>query len=576
MQLNENASIKERENMRRNKRARKKQKVIQINVGFTILKVVAIIIIISLITAQTVRTIIQARTSTSESETEAETTEEEATYYLVDSTEIDEETGEYIQVPVPVGYTASQIEGETGVSTGFVIYEGDIDWSEIIVDETISTVVETSVSQSEAETIADANTDEETENTTEEGTSIISDEDTTSDESADEEVATYTVTVYYLDEDTLEEIADTVTTTYSEGDTYETEQLEIEGYTYSSVEGEVSGTVTGDITVIYYYTEEKTYYLSDYYSEETASNIWDLQTSINQYVWVPVSEEELENIYGVDENGKYWGKLYTAYSTVTNWTETSGVMSITSATGYREPSVTTTLYTYDADETLSSYLNGSTRYELLTELEENFYETIESIREYGGFYIGRYETGNLSSEVAVVQKANSSICSVTWYMMYEKCESLSGENTNVTTSMIWGSLWDATLRWLYDSGATTSSGTKLTSSMIWSSSAAWGNYRTSTFDYYTAYNSTSTKTAKAQNNLATGVAEYTKVNNIYDIAGNVKEWTLEANSTKYRTDRGGGSWASTSLSAGARSTGYDLISTSNIAGCRAILLIIDS
>ena len=595
MQLNENAIIaiiKERENMRRNKRERKKQKVIQINVGFTILKVIAIIIIISLITAQTVRTIIQARTSTSESETEAETTEEEATYYLVDSTEIDEETGEYIQVPVPVGYTASQIEGETGVSTGFVIYEGDIDWSEIIVDEATSTVVETTVSQSEAETTVDANTDKDeqtegeasnenaskdlaaddttnstsdgatsenseedeatnsaseiSENTTENGTSIIS----------DEEVATYTVTVYYLDEDTLEEIADTVTTTYDEGDTYETEQLEIEGYTYSSVEGETEGTVTGDITVIYYYTEEKTYYLSEYYSEETASNIWDLQCSTNQWVWVSVTEEEIENIYGVDENGKYWGKLYSDYDTPLNWTETDGVMSITSATGYREPDVKANLTEYDIDSTLTRYLNGITRNELLVEFEENFYETIESIRKYGGFYIGRYETGNLSNSTATVIKNNSDTASKTWYVMYEKCKELAGENSNVTTSMIWGSLWDATLRWLYEIEATSTTGATLTLEELhldgtWaiSYSSGWGNHTNVSFEYYTAYNICSEKEYGTITILNTGCTEYTKINNIYDLAGNIWEYTIESYSDDCIIARGGantyyGTWYS--------------------------------
>ena len=513
-------------------------RTIELNVRFIILKIIVIILIISLITAQTVRTIIQTRTTTNE----VETTEEETTYYLVNSTELDED-GNYIQVPVPVGYTASEIEGETGVSTGFVIYEGDIDWSEIIVDYETSTA---------SEEIAPTSLDEDNSANQEETTEEIENENDTDDANKEDDEDNEDITEYEnAEEDELEDSEDNEDETVEEDSednadeetdeevntTIEEIQANVETSEAStSVESEsVTASEEGIATA-----SSSDYYLSDYYSEETASNIWDLQTSTNQYVWVPIDEEELENIYGVDSNGKYWGKLYTEYSTATNWTETNGVMSITSSTGYREPDVTKYRTNYDEDSKLSSYLNGSTKYELLTqELEENFYETIESIRKYGGFYIGRYETGNLSSTTAVVQKANSSTSSVTWYVMYEKCKELAGENTNVTTSMIWGSLWDATLRWLYDSGATTSDGTTLTTTLIWSNSTTWGNYTNSTFYYYTAYNSTSSKGSSTSLKIPTGGAEYTKVNNIYDMAGNVREWTLEGCSSNYRTRRGG-------------------------------------
>ena len=494
MQLNENASIKDRENMRRNKRARKKQKVIQINVGFTILKIIVIIIIISLITAQTVRTIIQAKTSTNE----AETTEEEATYYYVESSD-------GVQVPVPVGYTASEIEGETGVNTGFVIYEGDIDWSEIIVDE------DTSAASSSEESSSSSN--ESSTQDSETTTSSLSETDEGNNNTSSS-----------LSDDS-EDIEETNENTES-----------------SSSENEVLATSEEEITT----ASDGDYYLNEYYSEETASNIWDLQCSTNQWVWVSVSEEDLETIYGVDENGKYWGKLYDDYNTALNWTETDGIIGITSETSYREPSVTAQLNTYDADSYLGKYLNGITRYELLTEeLEENFCKTIESIRKYGGFYIGRYETGNItySSSIefaeAVVQKNNTYINKATWYRSYEMCERLAGENMNVTTSMIWGSLWDYTLRWIYASEATISDGTTMTEEMIWSDSTSWGNYYGATFDCYIDYNTINTQEKYSTEMNATGITEYTKVNNIYDLAGNVAEYTLECMKTNFRVVRGG-------------------------------------
>ena len=47
---------------------------------------------------------------------------------------------------------------------------------------------------------------------------------------------------------------------------------------------------------------------------------------------------------------------------------------------------------------------------------------IESVDTYGGFYIGRYETGNLAESPntkPVVVKGNSSICNVNWYYQYQ-------------------------------------------------------------------------------------------------------------------------------------------------------------
>ena len=41
------------------------------------------------------------------------------------------ESSDKKQVPVPKGYTASKIKEETSVNGGFVIYEGDVDWSNI-------------------------------------------------------------------------------------------------------------------------------------------------------------------------------------------------------------------------------------------------------------------------------------------------------------------------------------------------------------------------------------------------------------------------------------------------------------
>ena len=252
----------------------------------------------------------------------------------------------------------------------------------------------------------------------------------------------------------------------------------------------------------------------------------------------------ISDLYGVDTNGKLWGKLYT-FSTsspnkrANNWTETDGIMNITSLTSYREPDIVTN-YDYESNY-LKSSLNGITQLEFLqTELEQFFYKTIESIKKYGGFYIGRYETGGLNG-TAVVRKMDTNIASQTWYTMYKKCKTLGISNPAVTTSMIWGTLWVETLDWFMKSGAVLNNGTQMTYSLICSNSTAWANYGNSTFDYYSDSDMTvATKAQSSYVRIPAGSTDYTKVNNIYDMAGNVLDWTLEAYSTSYRVNRGGG------------------------------------
>jgi hypothetical protein len=171
-----------------------------------------------------------------------------------------------------------------------------------------------------------------------------------------------------------------------------------------------------------------------------------------------------------------------------------------------------------------------TRDKFLQEMQVEFEETIESIKKYGGFYIGRYETGNLSAKVPVVQKMNTDISSQTWYAMYNKMKYL-GANANVKANMIWGCLWDETLQWLVDSGSLKQD--ELVVSM------SWGNYYDSTLSYTTTSGSTSTNSIGSSTKIPTGSSEYTKVNNIYDMAGNVYEWTLEADGAYNRYERGG-------------------------------------
>ena len=255
--------------------------------------------------------------------------------------------------------------------------------------------------------------------------------------------------------------------------------------------GYIASKVTGETTV------EDGFVIYEGEEEVNDTNKDTAQTARNQFVWVPVANPS--EMYGRDENCKKWGKLYDFDEngiTPYNWTEKNGVMSITNATGNCEPDV------------VSSDSSNSVT---LTQLETEFNSMIASVEKYGGFYIGRYETGNLKEAEAVVVKNNSDINNQTWYTMYNKSKGVA-VNSNVTTSMIWGCQWDAVMRWMYNSGDAEKK--KYTYD-----STGKGNYSGS--------------------KKATGSDSAYAVNNIYDMAGNVLDWTIEALITGNRVYRGG-------------------------------------
>ena len=250
--------------------------------------------------------------------------------------------------------------------------------------------------------------------------------------------------------------------------------------------------------------------------EVTNDNAWDESCKRNQWVWVPVPD--VSRIYETDSNGKKKSKLYN-FSTTGRTTYTNS--------NY-EPGILTS---YDNEQYFARYgLQGMTRQKFLQEMQIEFDETIESIEKYGGFYIGRYETGNLSQAEPVVQRMNTDIASQNWYTAYTRIKRMS-TGTNVRTGMIWGCLWDETLQWLVDSGNKTYAEMK--------DSTSWGNYYDSTFEYTTTSGSTATKSTSSSTRIPSGSTEYTKANNIYDMAGNVWDWTLEGYGSYYRRKRGG-------------------------------------
>ena len=314
------------------------------------------------------------------------------------------------------------------------------------------------------------------------------------------------------------------------------------GYVGSSVDGE--NTVKEGF-VIYEKTDEEKKNNSEVKITEANAN--EARKTRNQYVWVPVPD--VSKMYGIDESGKMWGKLYDfTMSTGNNidektgakpydWSETDGVMKISdSSVTHREPDV---LEYMDIPLNLrESRAKAESMAELLMNMEKDFETSIESIAKYGGFYIGRYETGRFIEGAKIgaakIVKMNTNILNGTFYELYDECKLLNGTNENVVTSMIFGSQFDRTLMWIIESD------NGIGKEDVIEDSAKWGNYKNVEVKYDKdgdGYQE-STKGAGLQKEVPTGSSEQTKANNIYDLCGNAEELTMEARSSFKRVFRG--------------------------------------
>ena len=253
----------------------------------------------------------------------------------------------------------------------------------------------------------------------------------------------------------------------------------------------------------------------------------------NEFVWIPVNN--VEDLYVLAENNYKTGRLYdiTIYM-VENGTIDEAIKqnlveynekvdkkfnntlftifpynfdSLTNkATSVNEPSI---IYYYEDDE------------DFRKQLEKEFNDMLQSVKKYKGFYIGRYETGDLSKNKLVVKKNNTDLGNQNWYTMYEKCKNIT-DNKNVTTSMIWGCQWDAAVLFLLNNsnGDSLVSNCNIINNILYDDNNILKN--------------------KGQAKLLpTGNTNSTENNNIYDMSGYVYEWTLETGSLNTRVARGG-------------------------------------
>ena len=204
----------------------------------------------------------------------------------------------------------------------------------------------------------------------------------------------------------------------------------------------------------------------------------------NQFVWIPVSSEADLTRTNFDTNGK--------------------------------PTTNAPANGYSATDCSEPYAKGYS-----TEASE--YNTMRTqVLKYGGFYIGRFEAGINSTTLRTKVTTNQTVvCKkgvapynyVPWgKAMNDASEvegksgavylakSMYGSSSSVTSTLTYGCQWDAMCRYIGDSQRTTPS--KLAIELTGS--------------------------------VSTDVSK-----NIYDLAGNCDEWTMEACNTSHRVVRGG-------------------------------------
>lgn len=217
----------------------------------------------------------------------------------------------------------------------------------------------------------------------------------------------------------------------------------------------------------------------------------------NEFVWIPVETTEQGKIV-VAKTDKEIVKLKDGstenYESV-SYTFSGTSSSVSTSSKAEEPQYIEKLDIKYADFTAES-------------LQEDYNKMVASIKKYGGFYVSRYELAVENNKpVTKIGKLPVLNCrgfdtASDWYDMYNIIKKYS--NNTVEANMMWGSQWNAMLNFALQGDDKT----KITSKNI-------GNR------YSFGTDTSPLKTG------CTNTLNEDKIINIYDLGGNLAEWTME-------------------------------------------------
>ena len=221
------------------------------------------------------------------------------------------------------------------------------------------------------------------------------------------------------------------------------------------------------------------------------------------------------------------GRLYaTSTGTSTGTTYKKAYTEVyTANTGLREPDIVINYDTTTDSTDSSKYLYLPTLTSILGDgydtpenfknmLQTEYNEIVALVYNSGGYYVGRYETSNIkttaNTAIKVVAGTTAGMRGMDWYYMYAQQKAYATNKNlgnKVKSSMILGTCYDQMLEFVNVKGKY--------------NVAIPGNAEHNSMRYKTG--SQSTDMSK----------------NIYDLEGNVCEWTTEANRIYDRVNRGG-------------------------------------
>ena len=314
--------------------------------------------------------------------------------------------------------------------------------------------------------------------------------------------------------------------------------------------GDNTETIVEGVTIPdgFYYvggSKEEGIVISDDPNDENKGTSWEVAKTLkgNQFVWVPVEDDSAFKTYEGYYNGDIDSKLKNC----------------------KEP--------YE-----NGYANEVDEYNAMK----------DSVLEHDGFYVGRYEAGTASEEertsgsgitddVVVKQGAN-----VYNYIGWSNSNNMTNETggavqkakefadekgyTSVTSTLMYGVQWDAIMAWIeprYKSQDIEIKKDLLEEKNFVADSTGKGNYRED--------ENTNSWKGKV---TTTGASDDYDIKNIYDLAGNIHEWTMESYGTNLRVFRGGGygSTGSGGPASNRKNSNYPA-SSSGIIGFRLTLYL---